>query len=900
MCVSKVEPDRGILVQLRRLRVKNIRSYESGTVDFPPGTTLLAGDVGAGKTSLLYAVEMALFGVAEVDATYLIRHSAAHAEVEVEFDDAEHRYRIFRRFRKVRRKGKESFEPEKIAFRVDGAETAYSATELRQRVIELLGFPDNPNPQAHSDLWRWAVYVPQERMRDILGARPQDRLETVRKALGVERYRTAAENAADLATDLRRSTNGRRQEAERLRHFDLEFAEATAESDRWHLERAALDRTIREREDAVAGTQQKLAEYDAILRNADADRRELESLDREQATDARAFEEATRARDARQREAERQRVAAALLEGEAAERETHRAALARAERERDTLRARLDAHESTMRSLAEARAELVAARHRASEVEIALGRAERDQAETLRQLEAARTAGPQKEPPAPTPRTVAEIDAMLSGARAEETEALSRLTRAQSSLTELDELLAAGVCPRCQQPVRAQEFEAHRAESATEVEGLERAYRAAGTAREGLEAERSARERFERAHERWTEVERRRSLASEALARAEVAVAAARESSRAAEEQLRASTSRVERLAQSETEESRLRSELARWEEERRRASDAIDRTTAAAERLGAARSTVEALEAELRRIESELERATERTQVRAARRASLVGQIDAATEQLRARADADRAHREAMESLEAERVRAARLDARLEDAARRIRSAERGRAERSALLEEANDLEQKAAWVAGPFRTALLTMEQKLLAHAQALFERNFARYFASLIDDPALVARTDPTFTPAVTIEGEWTPAEALSGGERTSLALAFRLALAQVVRSLGDLRLDTILLDEPTDGFSPEQVVRMGELLDELALPQVVIVSHESELAAIADRVVRVEKRDGRSWLTGPTVPRDGARSTEEEPAVEAPAARRRAGGGERAKPVRGASAGPPEAA
>jgi exonuclease SbcC len=99
---------------------------------------------------------------------------------------------------------------------------------------------------------------------------------------------------------------------------------------------------------------------------------------------------------------------------------------------------------------------------------------------------------------------------------------------------------------------------------------------------------------------------------------------------------------------------------------------------------------------------------------------------------------------------------------------------------------------------------------------------------------------------------IEGEWTPAEALSGGERTSLALAFRLALAQVVRAMGSLHLDTILLDEPTDGFSPEQVIRMGELLEELALPQVILVSHESQLSAIADRVIRVQKVDGRSLL------------------------------------------------
>jgi len=152
--------------------------------------------------------------------------------------------------------------------------------------------------------------------------------------------------------------------------------------------------------------------------------------------------------------------------------------------------------------------------------------------------------------------------------------------------------------------------------------------------------------------------------------------------------------------------------------------------------------------------------------------------------------------------------------------------------------------------------------MEKEILAHAQAAFDRAFARYFASLVDDPALVARTQAGFIPEVLIEGEPTPAEALSGGERTALALAFRLALATVVRSLGEVRLETLLLDEPTDGFSSEQVIRMGELLGELALPQVIIVSHEAQLAGIADRTVRVRKQDGKATLDSDRAPGEGS--------------------------------------
>ncbi|HKS59551.1 MAG TPA: AAA family ATPase, partial [Thermoplasmata archaeon] len=185
-------------MQLRRLVVRNIRSYVRADLRLGSGVTLLAGDVGAGKTSLLYAVEMALFGFAEVDPAYLVRHQASQAEVTLTLEGGGTRAEVRRRFKRQTRRGRQAFVPEENSFLIDGARTTYSATELRQRTIDLLGFPDNPNPRAHSDFWRWAVYIPQERMRDVLQQDPEERLETVRKALGVERYRHAAENASEL------------------------------------------------------------------------------------------------------------------------------------------------------------------------------------------------------------------------------------------------------------------------------------------------------------------------------------------------------------------------------------------------------------------------------------------------------------------------------------------------------------------------------------------------------------------------------------------------------------------------------------------------------------------------------------------------------------------------------
>src|SRR3989344_6705504 len=72
---------------LRKLQLKNIRSYEDQTIEFPEGSTLLSGDIGCGKSSLLLAIEFALFGTSRPDlpAEYLLRKGSTHGSVELTF-----------------------------------------------------------------------------------------------------------------------------------------------------------------------------------------------------------------------------------------------------------------------------------------------------------------------------------------------------------------------------------------------------------------------------------------------------------------------------------------------------------------------------------------------------------------------------------------------------------------------------------------------------------------------------------------------------------------------------------------------------------------------------------------------------------------------------------------------
>jgi exonuclease SbcC len=63
---------------------------------------------------------------------------------------------------------------------------------------------------------------------------------------------------------------------------------------------------------------------------------------------------------------------------------------------------------------------------------------------------------------------------------------------------------------------------------------------------------------------------------------------------------------------------------------------------------------------------------------------------------------------------------------------------------------------------------------------------------------------------------------------------------------------MKSNLLILDEPTDGFSKEQLFKIREILNEIKCPQVIIVSHEKELESFADQVFRVEKKGGVSEI------------------------------------------------
>ena len=178
---------------LKYVKLSNIRSYSSQKIEFPTGSLLLSGDVGSGKSSILLGVEFALFGsvgTGSKRASMLLRNGKKRGYVELGFA-VDGREVVIRR---VLERTKSSVVQKPGYLVVGGVRTDLVPTELKARVLELLGYPEGLLAKKFS-IYPYTVYTPQEEMKKILFEDSAHRTETLRKIFGVDRYAAVRKNA---------------------------------------------------------------------------------------------------------------------------------------------------------------------------------------------------------------------------------------------------------------------------------------------------------------------------------------------------------------------------------------------------------------------------------------------------------------------------------------------------------------------------------------------------------------------------------------------------------------------------------------------------------------------------------------------------------------------------------
>jgi exonuclease SbcC len=672
------------LMILRSLRLDNIRSYAEQTVDFPMGITLFEGDIGSGKSTILMAIEFALFGLGSEKGGALLKAGAKKGLVSLCFEVDGKEYEVRRSLERKARGVQQS----DCSLSTDGMVTHLSASELKEKVLDILAFNEPPDPKAGSVIFRYAIFTPQEEMKAIIWMRADQRLQTLRKAFRIEDYRVALDNSLTLVRSVKDRSTGLSAQAS-----DLESCE-----EKCNVKRAEIGQC----EDELARLEDARADLDAkvivLQLRVDQLRKSKETL-------GKAVGEVP------------------LLE--------------RQIREKNGEMGRLDGEAKNL--------ELEVGRWLA-EVEM-LGKVEK-----------------------PTSKTDGELREELRLVRERERE-LGKIQGAiDAKIVDYESVEKNRVCPTCDRPAEPEEFqekirskrlEEQRAldecagcrSKVDELENLRVALRSFEDAQSKLQVRN---EQIQRNRERINaDVDRIRVLKEEVMEH---------------EDGLRKAQADVE--------------EFNRVSFETQRATKELDNKVS-----------------ELRKVEREA------SGVRATI-ASLVVQVKELEEEIQ------------------------------------IKQKDRKASER---------LREYVMWLEGYLMPTLEAIEKQVMLNINQEFNVHFQKWWGMLVEDPTKESRIDEEFTPLVEQDGYEQDYNYLSGGEKTSLALAYRLALNTIVQKVSaGIKSNLLILDEPTDGFSKEQLFKIREILDELKCPQVVMVSHERELESFAHQVMRIEKKNGISQI------------------------------------------------
>lgn len=185
---------------LNKIILENIRSYQSQEIQFLPGTTLLCGDVGAGKSTILLAIDFALFGIQKgtLNGETLLRKGSKIGSVELH-SEIEGKQVIIKRTLKQGT----SITQEAAMLTINGISQHVTPVEIKQRILELLHYPAELLTKSKALIYRYTVYTPQEEMKHILYADNEVRLDTLRKIFGIDKYKRIKENTKIYTSYLR-------------------------------------------------------------------------------------------------------------------------------------------------------------------------------------------------------------------------------------------------------------------------------------------------------------------------------------------------------------------------------------------------------------------------------------------------------------------------------------------------------------------------------------------------------------------------------------------------------------------------------------------------------------------------------------------------------------------------
>ncbi len=721
-------------MQLKSLTLKNIRSYSDLTLEFKRGSTLLSGDIGSGKTTILFGIEFALFGLMKgmLSGGALLRHGSKEGSVKLTFEiedntqTKENKTKEITIFRALKRAGTagSSITQDAGYIEIDKVRKDCTPVELKSIILLLLGYPDELLTKSKSLIFRYTVYTPQEEMKQIILDSEEDRLEKLTKIFNTDKYKRVKENAEMYARDLRSETKILpilEKELHELKETHKKYEQEMEDKNISLLkiqvqitteEKIVLENEakMKELEDSLKHNRELKQELNLVLveqknvkRNSDNTKTEILSLEKQK----------IRTLDEMKEDAKRENIEKNKKDG--ASKETRELTIIQ-----DELTNYKDKKEETEKKIIEAKSKL--------------------------------------------------------GTIARRREESNEIKQKIGSLEK---------CPLCAQEVSADHKHNISIEEDKKLTDL-------------AEKEVKLNELLEKAS-------RNLEIIMKKIESLQLEIYSAKEQ----EQKIKFRKHQEQIIAETDKKITEKKEKLLEFEKE------ILIKTSKEKELIQKIEDTM---------IDDKL--------------------VEELSKKLKESKDAHLTLK----------VNEAGILQSIKENALNIENNETSQEKKTEQINIVLRKKMLEHWLTNHFVNLMDVIEKHVMASTHSEFKSYFEEWFNMLIEEESITATIDESFNPKVNQNGYDADIENLSGGEKTSVALAYKLALNKVInKMIGTIKTkDLIILDEPTDGFSSHQLDKVREVLDALHSSQTIIVSHESKMESFVDHIIRLRKHESESEI------------------------------------------------
>ncbi len=814
---------------IRYVKLENIRSYLNQTINFPHGSVLLSGNIGSGKSTILLAIEFALFGIMRsLSGSSLLRNSKTKGSVELNFT-LDNKSIIIKRTLK-RQRGDVRQDSGFII--INNKKTEGTAVELKSKILDLLGYPKELVTKTKSLIYRYTVYTPQEEMKQILLDSKDYRLDTLRRVFQIDKYRRIRENSQIITREIKEKTkefNGMIADLEEKKMQkngrENELRNVITKVDELKPKVKAAESIVKEKKQSINQLEKRINELNDLRKKeeiADIRLKEKVMLVQNYKESIEVLNTSIKKLNTKIEKFEIEPIKENESEVEKLiikkEKEYNYLMQKKVEltEKNNSLQKRKKGLQEEISIKLEESKNLILKKNMFDQLQHDISKKEYIKKKIVE-----------------TEDEIKKINLMINE---------NDINRKKSE--EIKENISKNnKCPVCSQELTG-EHKKYIADIENKkikdyAENLKKENKRRNELKDNLknlnlDLENTA-EKEKKIIALKIEIKGLEQAGKEIVEKQKLFNKLSLEEDKIKKDFDIINSKGLDRIKNKISESKNLLKKIHKSNimlNERQNIINLMDEKNKNREEILKNIASLKKGVGEINNLKIELDEKV--------RRFEGIEQNYKILKQNLEKAISD-------ETLLA--IKKAQLDKEAEGINKAIEGLEKEINEKLRIKEKINYLKQLKNWLDKYFIKLMSMMERQIMLRVYQEFNEFFQNWFNILMEEETISVRLDDEFTPIIEQNDYETSIEYLSGGERTSCALAYRLALNRVINDLigGIKTKDLIILDEPTDGFSTDQLDKMKDVFDQLNTKQIIIVSHESKIESFVDSILRVTKSE-----------------------------------------------------